>query len=69
MKLSRDNIRMILDTLVFDGLAEVLLEVQVVSGGSMERQYRVAKPVLLDTGFSRVPCGICPVCVCNVVAT
>ena len=52
---------MILDTLVYDGKAEV----QVTSGGNtgadVQRLYHVAKPVLQDTGFSRIPCGICPV--------
>ena len=70
MKLTEDNIRMILDTLIYDGRVEV----EVVSGGgsqgeegssygrdSLQRLYRVSKPVLLDTGFSRIPCGICPV--------
>ena len=52
---------MILDTLVYDGCAEV----QVMSGRpgeeELQRLYRVVKPVMGDTGFSRIPCGICPV--------
>ena len=65
VKLSPDNIRMILDTLIYDGRAEF----QIASGGQEEeeegeevqRLYRISKPVMQSTGFSRIPCGICPV--------
>ena len=29
-------------------------------GGTL-KMYRATKPVLQDTGFSRIPCGVCPV--------
>lgn len=69
VKLTGDNIRMILDTLVYDGSAEVEVVIGQQSSeekeeeDNIQRLYRVAKPVLQDTGFSRVPCGICPVSV------
>ena len=48
-------------------------------GGTL-KMYRATKPVLQDTGFSRIPCGVCPVSglkvhvlnlrsVCNVTVT
>ena len=61
MKLSVDNIRMILDTLVYDGRAEVHVMSGTQEEEKLQRHYRVAEPVLQDTGFSRIPCGICPV--------
>ena len=68
MKLSVDNIRIILDTLVYDGSAEV--EVTAVMGDGRDdeaedegtlRLYRVARQLIRDTGFNRIPCGICQV--------
>lgn len=62
VKLTVDNIRMILDTLIYDGRAEVQVTARLSqAGGDVQRLYRVAKPVLTDTGFNRIPCGICPV--------
>lgn len=69
MKLSEDNIRMILDTLVYDGRAVVTVmsaqqgQQQLVQDkdGDIQRLYRATKLVLQDTGFSRIPCGVCPV--------
>lgn len=59
VKLTVDNIRMILDTLIYDGRAEI----QVTSGHGREvqRLYRVVRPIISDTGLNRIPCGICPV--------
>lgn len=59
VKLTVDNIRMILDTLIYDGRAEV--QVMSQAGGDMQRLYRVVNPVFDNTGFSKIPCGICPV--------
>ena len=62
VKLTLDNIRMILDTLIYDGRAEVqVTSGHLHAGGDVQRLYRVAKSVIGSTGFSRIPCGICPV--------
>ena len=65
MALTPSNIETILNTLVFDGKAES----SVVMGGEGEgggregvtTVYRLTRPLLSDTGFSRIPCGVCPV--------
>lgn len=60
---------MILDMLIYDGRAEVQVTFGTPEDGESEdgvrRLYRVANPVLQDTGFSRTPCGICPVSIKN----
>ena len=65
MALTPSNIETILNTLVFDGKAES----SVVMGGEGEggrgegvtTVYRLTRPLLSDTGISRIPCGVCPV--------
>ena len=70
VRLTTENIETILNTLLYDGQAEVTL---VASGGTrsgeeseeegedVQRLYCATKQLLKDTGFSRVPCGLCPV--------
>ncbi len=62
--LTVDNIQTILDTLLYDGTAEVTIVAGQV-GGELEaepqRLYRATVPLVPSTGFSRVPCGVCPV--------
>ncbi len=65
VKLTVDDIRMILDTLIYDGKAEVQIMLSQQDrggeGSDLQRLYRVTRAVLQDTGFSRIPCGVCPV--------
>ena len=62
------NIATILNTLLYDGKAEMTVvanlhatEDQEDGEGGTLKMYRATKPVLQDTGFSRIPCGVCPV--------
>lgn len=63
VKLTVNNIQMILDTLIYDGKAEVQMSIQQdrEDGGDIQRLYRVTRTILQDTGFSRIPCGVCSV--------
>jgi len=68
VRLTVGNITTILNTLLYDGKAEMTVvaslhatEDQEDGEGGTRRMYRATKPVLQDTGFSRMPCGICPV--------
>ena len=70
VRLTTGNIETILNTLLYDGQAEMTL---VASGAprtgeeseeeedDVQRLYCATKQLLRDTGFSRVPCGMCPV--------
>ena len=61
--LTPENIETILNTLVYDGKAES----SVVMGGGGGREvaattvFRLSRPLVSDTGLSRIPCGVCPV--------
>ena len=73
VRLTNEDIVSILDTLVYDGSAEVEVSLSrgdrvsmemEEKGGETQRFYRVSKAVFKDTGFNRIPCGICPVSFC-----
>lgn len=55
VQLSDDDIRMILDTLVYDGKVE---RVASIDGGYL---YRAIDSLLPPPGVVRMPCGVCPV--------
>lgn len=57
MKLTVDNIQMILDTLIYDGKAEVQMSIQQNSGevSDLQRLYRVTRTIL-DSVESHVGC-------------
>ncbi|CAI8049105.1 DNA-directed RNA polymerase III subunit RPC6, partial [Geodia barretti] len=61
--LTPENIETILNTLVYDGKAES----SVVMGGGGGREvaattvFRLSRPLVSDTGLSRIPCGVCPI--------
>ena len=61
MKLTVDDIQMILDTLIYDGKAEVQIQQDRGEGSDLQRLYQVTRTILQDTGFSRIPCGMCSV--------
>ena len=68
VRLTVGNITTILNTLIYDGKAEMTVvanlrgtEDQEGKEGGTQKLYRAVKPVLQDTGFSRIPCGVCPV--------
>ena len=64
--LTPENIETILNTLVYDGKAESSV-VMGGGGGGGGREvatttvFRLSRPLVSDTGLSRVPCGVCPV--------
>ena len=59
-----EDIEMVLDTVVFDGRAEMSM-----TGASQEgtgstscvKLYRAISPLIPPTGLMRTPCGVCPV--------
>ena len=54
----------ILNTLVYDGKAEVTVQVAMEtadSEGGNVRLYRVANPFLTSAGLDHIPCAVCPV--------
>ncbi len=60
--LSSKDIETILNTLVFDGLAEMSVVVDTTSGNASQKKlFRGIKPMIPVTGFMRLPCGVCPV--------
>lgn len=70
VRLTTENIETILNTLLYDGQAEVTVVAGDMSkAGSSEeeedediqRLYCSSKQLMKDTGFSRIPCGVCPV--------
>lgn len=71
MRLTNEDVVSILDTLVYDGNAEVEVmvgrgdrgSIDVGDGGvDTQRFYRVTQHIFKDTGFNKIPCGVCPVC-------
>ena len=64
VQLAEGDIETILNTLVFDGKAEMSLVADSSSGSSSNGQrklFRVLRPLLPVTGLMRTPCGVCPV--------
>jgi len=63
VQLSEGDIETILNTLVFDGKAEMSLVADGSSGSSsgQRKLFRVLRPLLPVTGLMRTPCGVCPV--------
>ncbi|XP_066911248.1 DNA-directed RNA polymerase III subunit RPC6-like [Clytia hemisphaerica] len=71
VSLSVQDIETILNTLIFDGKAEMIIITDVSSTGSsstshesnavQKKLFRAVKPVVPVPGLMRVPCGVCPV--------
>ncbi|XP_064382241.1 DNA-directed RNA polymerase III subunit RPC6-like isoform X2 [Halichondria panicea] len=61
VSLTTGNIETILNTLLYDGLAEFTLVSSGQEGEGLQRIYRAVNPLIANTGYSRVPCGVCPV--------
>ena len=54
----------ILNTLVYDGKAEVTVQVAMETddgGGGNVRLYRSVNPFLTSAGLDHIPCAVCPV--------
>lgn len=65
VQLAEGDIETILNTLVFDGKAEMSLVVDNSSSRSssngQKKLYRALFPLLPATGLMSIPCGVCPV--------
>ena len=68
--LSVTDIETILDTIIFDGKAEMILvsdsstgisTTEITEGIAQKKLYRSIKPLVSVPGLMRVPCGVCPV--------
>lgn len=63
--LSIQDIETILDTIIFDGKAEMIVVSDTSSSSSskdgQKKLYRSIKPLVSVPGLQRVPCGVCPV--------
>lgn len=63
--LSMDDIETILNTLIYDGKAEMtVIAAKEGTVGSVDGQvklYRGVNPILQPTGLVKTPCGLCPV--------
>ena len=74
VRLTVDNIATILNTLLYDGKAEMTVVAslqdrdQKDGDGDIQKLYRATQPVLQDTGFSRIPCGVCPVSLMGLIS-
>ena len=58
ISLTAGNIETILNTVVYDGKAE---RITVADGGGVSHLYRSIPLLTPSTGFSKIPCGVCPV--------
>lgn len=56
--LSVTDIECILDTIVYDGKAEMTID---GSGGQHSKRYRMIESLIPSAGFVHIPCGVCPV--------
>ncbi|CAL1537310.1 unnamed protein product [Lymnaea stagnalis] len=65
VNLSVKDMESILDTLIFDGKAELSAKTTgmqgMAPGDSSVKIYRAVKPLSDTSGFVRTPCGVCPV--------
>lgn len=65
VQLSEADIETILNTLVFDGKAEMSLVADSTSSKAMssgqKKLFRALVPLMPVTGLMRIPCGVCPV--------
>jgi DNA-directed RNA polymerase III subunit RPC6 len=59
VKLAVDDLEKILQSLVFDGLAE--RSATEDEDGNLIYEYRASEPFIKSTGLMKVPCGVCPV--------
>ncbi|KAK7105095.1 DNA-directed RNA polymerase III subunit RPC6-like [Littorina saxatilis] len=62
IKLTVNDIKDVLNTLIYDGKIKEIT--RVAAAGSTEegqKLYRLLKPLIPTTGLMRVPCGVCPV--------
>lgn len=59
VKLTSDNIQSILNTLVYDGKADVTTEIG--SDDDVIKKYRASSSMMQSPGLSCVPCGVCPI--------
>lgn len=55
VKLSINDIEMILNTLIYDG------KIEKISSGDNKNLYRSIQPLVNLPGLMRNPCGLCPV--------
>ncbi len=60
VRLSVADIECILNTIVYDGKAEMSIDGSYV-GGQQSKRYRMIEPLIPSAGFTHIPCGICPV--------
>uniref|UniRef100_T2M5M4 DNA-directed RNA polymerase III subunit RPC6 n=1 Tax=Hydra vulgaris TaxID=6087 RepID=T2M5M4_HYDVU len=66
VSLTIKDIETILSTLLYDGMAEMIIVSDssmdnIESGVIQKKLYRAVKPLLPVTGLMRIPCGVCPV--------
>lgn len=62
--LSLEDIEMVLDTVVFDGRAEMSMTAASqgdATSTSYVKLYRAISPLISPTALMRTPCGMCPV--------
>lgn len=59
VKLTVSDVGKILQSLVYDGLAE--RSASITETGAPFYEYRASEPFVKTTGLMRVPCGVCPV--------
>ena len=68
MQLSEGDIETILNTLVFDGKAQMSLVADSSSNtsstGGQKKLFRALVPLMPVTGLMTTPCGVCPVRFC-----
>ncbi len=60
--LTSKDIETIMNTLVFDGRAEMSIVAESTGGSfNQKKLFRGTKPILPVAGLMRIPCGLCPV--------
>ncbi|RUS91482.1 hypothetical protein EGW08_000806, partial [Elysia chlorotica] len=61
VNLSVKDMESILDTLIYDGKAELSARLSGSSGGESIKIYRAKQPLTDTSGLVKTPCGVCPV--------